>query len=248
MNHPDPAFATSVRALEHSVPMRNRSIDRVGIKAIRRRVRVKDRSGHVQCAVATCSMYVRLRRDSKAVDMSRVAEELNALERDISIDSFAHFACETVERLEGQSGTIEISFTHSVMKEPGFSGLESPSDYVVSLIGDITDGHCQLTTKVMVPLTGCSKVTVTVRTNQFVWIEEIIDLVEEFATERTDENRKSIEDMVCDIAARLDEHRWIDYYTVESESFESIHNHSTYAIVEGRKASGLRKVWFAPGT
>ena len=83
--------------------------------------------------------------------------------------------------------------------------------------------------------------------------EEIIDIVESQAscelygllkrpdekivTERAYDNPKFVEDMVRDVAARLNDEDRIIAYTVESENFESIHNHSAYALIEKDKSS-----------
>ncbi|MGB1109889.1 MAG: GTP cyclohydrolase, FolE2/MptA family, partial [Gammaproteobacteria bacterium] len=85
------------------------------------------------------------------------------------------------------------------------------------------------------------------------WIEEIIDIVEDEAscelfgllkrpdekhvTERAYDNPKFVEDMVRDVAARLNAEDRIVAYTVESENFESIHNHSAYALIEHDKSA-----------
>ncbi len=50
-------------------------------------------------------------------------------------------------------------------------------------------------------------------------------------TENAYDNPKFVEDMVRDIAARLNTDRRIEGYVVESENFESIHNHSAYAMI-----------------
>src|SRR5436309_1365423 len=87
--------------------------------------------------------------------------------------------------------------------------------------------------------------------NTFVWIEEIIDRVEgqasselwgllkrpdeKFVTEHAYDNPKFVEDMVRDIAAELNRDSRIEGYVVESENFESIHNHSAYAMITGGK-------------
>ncbi|HEX7029346.1 MAG TPA: GTP cyclohydrolase, FolE2/MptA family, partial [Gammaproteobacteria bacterium] len=52
------------------------------------------------------------------------------------------------------------------------------------------------------------------------------------------DNPKFVEDMVRDIAVRLNEDERIAAYSVESENFESIHNHSAYALVEKDKGNG----------
>ena len=121
--------------------------------------------------------------------------------------------------------------------------------------------------KVVVPVTSlcpCSKkisdygahnqrshVTLTVRPNCFIWIEDLIDIVEEeascqlygllkrpdekFVTEHAYDNPKFVEDMVRDVAARLNSDDRVAAYTIESENFESIHNHSAYALIEKDK-------------
>jgi GTP cyclohydrolase I len=96
-----------------------------------------------------------------------------------------------------------------------------------------------------------SHVTVNAETNGFVWIEDLIDIIEneascelfgllkrpdeKFVTEKAYNNPKFVEDMVRDVATRLNEDERINAYTVESENFESIHNHSAYALIEHNK-------------
>lgn len=58
---------------------------------------------------------------------------------------------------------------------------------------------------------------------------------EKYVTERAYDNPKFVEDMVRDVAACLNADDRIISYTVESENFESIHNHSAYALIEQDK-------------
>ena len=58
---------------------------------------------------------------------------------------------------------------------------------------------------------------------------------EKYVTERAYDNPKFVEDMVRDVAAVLNLDERIDAYVVESENFESIHNHSAYALIERDK-------------
>jgi GTP cyclohydrolase I len=55
---------------------------------------------------------------------------------------------------------------------------------------------------------------------------------EKYVTEKAYENPMFVEDVVREIAKRLKRDRNITWFTVESENFESIHNHSAYAYVE----------------
>ena len=96
-----------------------------------------------------------------------------------------------------------------------------------------------------------SHVTIKARIASHVWIEELIDIAEKEAscelfgilkrpdekwvTERAYDNPKFVEDMVRDVAVRLNNDERIREYVVESENFESIHNHSAYALIESNK-------------
>ena len=57
---------------------------------------------------------------------------------------------------------------------------------------------------------------------------------EKWVTERAYDNPKFVEDLVRDIALRLQDETRIGSWSVASENFESIHNHSAYALIEGR--------------
>ena len=50
-------------------------------------------------------------------------------------------------------------------------------------------------------------------------------------TERAYENPKFVEDLIRDIALRLNNDKRIERYVLEVENFESIHNHSAYAMI-----------------
>jgi len=93
-----------------------------------------------------------------------------------------------------------------------------------------------------------SHITIKARLRSHMWIEELIDIAESEAscelygilkrpdekhvTERAYDNPKFVEDMVRDVAVRLNAEERISAYVVESENFESIHNHSAYALIE----------------
>jgi GTP cyclohydrolase I len=199
--------------------------------------------------------------------MSRFVEILNAHEREITVDTFQLMLREMVDKLEAKEGRIEMTFPYFVDKKAPVSGVRSLMDYEVTFVAEVLKGAKCFAMKVLVPVTSlcpCSKkisdygahnqrshVTVTAHTGEFVWIEEIIDLVEKqasselygllkrpdekFVTERAYDNPKFVEDMVRDVAALLNQDERISKYVVESENFESIHNHSAYALIERDK-------------
>ena len=59
---------------------------------------------------------------------------------------------------------------------------------------------------------------------------------EKYVTERAYDNPKFVEDLVRDVALGVEALDEVVAYTVESENFESIHNHSAYALIERVKA------------
>ena len=170
---------------------------------------------------------------------------------------------EMVAKLEAESGHIEMTFPYFVNKKAPVSGVQSLMDYEVTFVGEIHAGRETFTLKVLVPvqsLCPCSKkisergahnqrshVTVAACISKFVWIEEVIDMVErqasselwgllkrpdeKYVTEHAYDNPKFVEDMVRDIATGLNADPRIEGYVVESENFESIHNHSAYAMI-----------------
>ena len=58
---------------------------------------------------------------------------------------------------------------------------------------------------------------------------------EKYVTERAYSNPMFVEDIVREIALKLDKDENITWYSVDSENFESIHNHSAYAYIETDK-------------
>jgi GTP cyclohydrolase IB len=92
------------------------------------------------------------------------------------------------------------------------------------------------------------RVTVQIRSVRAIWIEDLIALVEGAAsselysllkrqdekavTERAYENPVFVEDLVRNVALRLNAHSDVTWYKVEAENYESIHNHNAYACIE----------------
>jgi GTP cyclohydrolase I len=261
----------AIADVQNYADSRQIAIDKVGIKSIRHPVRVADKSEGVQHTIAMFNMNVYLPHNFKGTHMSRFVEILNSDsdEREISVESFEAMLREMVRRLEAESGHVEMSFPYFINKKAPVSGVQSLLDYDVTFIGEIAKGKYQLTMKVVVPVTSlcpCSKkiseygahnqrshVTVAVRTNEMVWIEDVVRMVEDqascelygllkrpdekFVTERAYDNPKFVEDMVRDVAAALNADKRIDAYVVEAENFESIHNHSAYALIERDKTA-----------
>ena len=96
--------------VQNSKDTRHIPINKVGIKDIRHPVRVADRTGGEQHTIANFNMYVNLPHNFKGTHMSRFVEILNNHEREISVKSFKEMMVEMTERLEAESGHVEMSF------------------------------------------------------------------------------------------------------------------------------------------
>ena len=261
------AQPTPIEDVQGRSDSRRIPINKVGVKDVFHPVRVKDRSRGEQHTIANFNMYVALPHNFKGTHMSRFVEVLHGNESEISVESFRAILLEVTEKLDAQSGHIEMSFPYFVMKQAPVTKVESLMDYKASLIGEVHDGKVELWLKVVVAATSlcpCSKrisdygahnqrshITIKARIDEHMWLEELIDIAEQeascevfgilkrpdekFVTERAYDNPKFVEDLVRGVALRCNQEPRIRAYVVEAENFESIHNHSAYALIEKDK-------------
>jgi|TARA_B110000240_G_scaffold62226_1_gene70860 GTP cyclohydrolase I len=96
-----------------------------------------------------------------------------------------------------------------------------------------------------------SHISAHIRTEETVWIDDVIEMLEDqascqiygllkrpdekYVTEQAYDNPKFTEDIIRDVAVTLNKDDRITAYKIESENFESIHNHSAYAYIEKDK-------------
>ncbi len=244
---------------------RRLSIDKVGVKDIRYPILVRDRDRGQQHTIASVNMYVKLPHQFKGTHMSRFLEVLAEQNETISVENVPDILRKIQACLNAEEAYIELEFPYFIRKEAPVSKASALMDYQVRFSGVCVGKSYQLTLGVRVPVTSlcpCSKeisqygahnqrshVTVTLRYKKFIWVEEIIELVEKHAscelyailkrpdekyvTEKAYENPRFVEDIVRSVAADLEKDPRITLFTVESENFESIHNHSAYAFISG---------------
>ena len=100
-----------------------------------------------------------------------------------------------------------------------------------------------------------SHISAHIRTEKTVWIDDVIEMLEDqascqiygllkrpdekFVTEQAYDNPKFTEDIIRDVAVTLNKDERITAYKIESENFESIHNHSAYAYIEKDKKKDI---------
>ena len=244
---------------------RQLSIDKVGVKNIRHPILVRDRDRGQQHTIASVNMYVKLPHQFKGTHMSRFLEVLAEQDETLSVENLPAILRRIQECLNAEEAHIELEFPYFMRKEAPVSKASALMDYQVRFAGVRIGEKYRLTLGVMVPVTSlcpCSKeiaqygahnqrshVTVTLRYKKFIWVEEIIELVErhascplyailkrpdeKYVTEKAYDNPRFVEDIVRSVAEELEKDARITLFTVESENFESIHNHSAYAFISG---------------
>jgi len=259
-----------MKDVQNHIDCRNIDIDQVGVKGIRYPITVLDKDLGEQQTVADINMYVNLPRYYKGTHMSRFVEILNEHSRRISLQNFSEILEEMKERLNAESAHMEITFPYFINKEAPVTGAEGLMEYRCTFKGSLNKGS-DLVIIINVPISTlcpCSKeisefgahnqrgkVRLQVRFNKFVWIEDLIKLVEDsassdvysvlkredekYVTERAYQNPMFVEDIVRDIAVKLIKDPNITWFAVECENYESIHNHNAYAYVEKHKKNDV---------
>ena len=239
-------------------------IDKVGIKNLRYPITVRDRRDGFQHTIAAINMFVDLPHDNKGTHMSRFVELLHLLRPDVSLEKFSVILENMKKHLNAASAHLEMTFPYFIEKSAPVSTSPGLMDYTCSIRGSSDpNGRVDLVSEVVVPISSvcpCSmeisdngahnqrgEVKLCTRFKKFIWMEDMIELVEGAAscdvfsvlkrvdeksvTERAFANPKFVEDIVRDVAKKLNADENITWFSVSAENFESIHNHSAYASI-----------------
>ncbi len=258
--------------VQASADSRRIAIDRVGVKNITYPITLKcPATGGEQHTVAHVNMYVGLPHYQKGTHMSRFLEVLNKHHMELKSNEIMQVCHDVKERLEAEESHLELRFPYFIHKNapvtgaPGMLDIEVTFQASSNAVDDFVMG-------IKVPATSlcpCSKeiseygahnqrcemaVEVRFAEGQFMWIEELFELVEQAAsspvfavlkrpdekwvTERAYDHPKFVEDIVRDLAISLNGENRIVWSRVHSENFESIHNHNAYASIERDKRKG----------
>lgn len=249
--------------VQNSLDDRKIKIDKVGVKEIRYPIVVLDRSHEAQHTVGTVEMYVDLPHHFKGTHMSRFLEVLNAHRGAISVENVPQILRVLRERLDAETAHFVVSFTYFMTKFAPVTGAEGLMAYDCRFEA-AAGAQDDFVLTVEVPVTTlcpCSKqisargahnqrglVRVKARFEGLLWIEELVQLVEEaascdlfpilkrqdekYVTEKAYDNPRFVEDMVREVTLRLQRDPRLRWFQVHVENFESIHAHNAYAFVE----------------
>tara|TARA_B100001250_G_scaffold411495_1_gene440285 strand:+ start:1107 stop:2009 length:903 start_codon:yes stop_codon:yes gene_type:complete len=263
----DKTASKKLQDTQNKVDVRDIPINRVGIKDIKYPFQISDKNGNIQSTIGTFTMSVGLPHDVKGTHMSRFVKILEDQKDFISIENFDQLVKNTTKILSSESAYISVDFTYFKRKSAPVSRVESLLDYSVNFTCEVKNNIVNKFLKVTVPVTSlcpCSKnisdygahnqrshISAHVRTEKTVWIDDIIEILEnqascqiygllkrpdeKYVTEQAYDNPKFTEDIIRDLAVTLNKDDRVTAYKIESENFESIHNHSAYAYIEKDK-------------
>lgn len=250
---------TQSRADRRRVPLQ-----RVGVKGVEIPFQIKALDDGHQTVLASVTLTAGLPHYFKGTHMSRFIEIIEEWRnRPVSGPEVKAILQQTKSVLKAEMAHTDIGFKYFIEKRAPISKLSSMLGYQSSFSGGLDGGDFEFKLGVEVPVETvcpCSKeiaevgahnqrasirATVGFVPGQFVWIEELVHLLEhqgsaqiypllkredeKYVTERAFHNPKFVEDVVrdCVLALRKDER--IRWFEVECESEESIHQHNAFA-------------------
>ncbi|MDO8524847.1 MAG: GTP cyclohydrolase FolE2 [bacterium] len=255
-----------MKDIQNNKDNRNIEIKEVGIKNIILPLYILDKAKKRQMVVAKVKMSVDLAKNCRGTHMSRFIEIIEHYRGyDFNSHSVPQILNELKKRLNAKSALVEVSFDYFIEKKSPISKKKGLVNYQCKIIGKIIKNRkVETSLNVLVPIScvcPCSMaisdygahnqrgiVSLKVKTNKLVWIEDLILLVEKYGgssdvysllkredekhiTEKMFKNPKFVEDVVRDIATNLKDDSRIDKYSIECINFESIHNHNAYAKI-----------------
>ncbi len=255
-----------MKDIQNENDLRKISLDKVGIKGLRYPIVVKDKENKFQNTTGVFSIYVFLPHNFRGTHMSRFVEVLNRHSNNLSQKNLNKILDDIKNTLNSKEAHLEVDFPYFLGKKAPVSKIESISSYNCSFIANKND-KMSFVLMVQVPVTTlcpCSKeisqrgahnqramVSVYLKMNKMVWIEEIIKYIEKsgsapiysllkrndekYLTELAYDNPKFVEDVTRDVAILLNSDERVTWYKIEVESYESIHNHSAFSSLEVNK-------------
>lgn len=247
----------------------NMKLKTVGIKNIRFPVMVREKGGGLQATVASVSLRATMPRRYRETCVDTFLDVLRRYQEEMSITIFPELLKETRDLLQANSAHLEMTFPYFLEKKAPVTATPGLMEYTCRFTGGIGENeHFQLS--IWVPSTTlcpCSReisefgahnqraeINLTVKPRGFIWVEDLIALVEsgascevysilkrpdeKFVTEQAYNNPMFVEDVARKVAEMAHAHPSIRWFSVGVESFESIHKHSAYAYVD---SSGIEE-------
>ncbi|HZH99080.1 MAG TPA: GTP cyclohydrolase FolE2 [Fimbriimonadaceae bacterium] len=252
--------------IQNTPDARNIAIDKVGVRGVKYPIRVLDCANDTQHTIGNFTLTVDLPHHFKGTHMSRFLEVLSENGGEVSVHAIPRILKGLQERLNAERAHLEVFFPFFVAKKAPVTGKEGMMGYECGFIAESngTDDFVMVLNVPVTTLCPCSKeisaygahnqrglVTVRLRFEGMLWLEEVIKMIEgcascdlypvlkrpdeKWVTERAYDNPRFVEDMVREVALAFEREPRILQYEIEVENFESIHDHNAYAYLKRDK-------------
>jgi len=181
-----------MKDIQNQPDFRRVNIKKVGVKNISYPITVLDKAKKTQKTVATVNMYVNLPHSFKGTHMSRFVEILNRFHGAINLTSFHHILEEMKVKLQAEEAHMEIEFPYFLHK-PAADHAIGMAEYQCKMHGSLSRSD-DLLLEVRVPIAPPAQAQanlalpkslghwgvaiVSLRFRHFIWIEDIIEMVE----------------------------------------------------------------------
>ncbi len=185
-----------MKDIQNQPDFRRINIQKVGVKNISYPITVLDKRNKTQKTVATVNMYVNLPHQFKGTHMSRFIEILNRFHGEINLRNFHLILSKMKTKLQAEAAHMEIGFPY-FLKKTHHNKATSTVEYKCKMHGSLDDSD-DLELEIQVPIfppipsqdgKGLPKslghwgvAIVNVRFKHFLWIEDIILMVEAVTT------------------------------------------------------------------
>jgi GTP cyclohydrolase IB len=189
-----------------------------------------------------------LNAHGSVIHVENISDILRALQKKLNAET-AHLEIEFPYFLTKLSPVTEKAGVMDYIARFDATAIGKEIDFVLTVkVGVTTLCPCSKAISEFGAHNQRGLVTLQIRSSEAIWIEDLIATVESCAsselyallkrldekavTERAYENPVFVEDLVRNVALRLNADARVSWYKVEAENFESIHNHNAYACIE----------------
>ncbi len=238
-----------MKDIQSQIDHRRIDIKKVGVKTITYPITVLDKSQKSQKTIATVNMYVNLPHHFKGTHMSRFIEILNRFHGQVDLKRFRLILEEMKDRLDAEAAHIEITFPFFLHDTGGGDEFQVRKyDCAMHcLLEEEEDLRLDILVPVAHPFTGHSlsgdsgavglwgNVSVSARFNKFMWLEDLIGVVEKTISKESSEGNKinaaekPMESLLESLVNRFDELLELKWYSITVENISQ--GYSLFATI-----------------
>ena len=238
-----------MKDIQSQLDHRRIDIKKVGVKTITYPITVLDKSQKSQKTIATVNMYVNLPHHFKGTHMSRFIEILNRFHGQIDLKGFRSILEEMKKRLDAEAAHVEIAFPFFLHNHGGNEDfqvkkydcamhclLEEDDDLRLDIVVPVAHPFIEESESSTASAVGLwGNVRVSARFKKFMWLEDLITIVEKIITRESSEGHnthaaeKPMESLLESLADRFERLTELSWYSITVENISQ--GYSLFATI-----------------